>query len=252
MMRLLKLLLCFGFCASAAAQELQWHQVSEAEVPPSSMQSTQGMPDTPAPVAAASMPAASAGPQQSLPPMAQRYAPLITDVARQYAIDPLLVHAVIRAESAYQPAAVSGKGALGLMQVMPATGARFGKTALSQPRDNVEAGVAYLSWLMRRFDGRLDLVLAGYNAGEGAVARYGNAVPPYAETQAYVRKVLAHYASFNGQVPLVAGARKPAAPPAVARHRAAAGTNHLEQLFRLFIGGPPRAVPTSLESRRVR
>lgn len=156
-------------------------------------------------------------------PAALQYGELVSDVARRHALDPLLVHAVVAAESGYRPAVVSSKGAVGLMQVTRATGARFGKTALDEPRDNLEAGSAYLSWLMQYFGGRLDLALAGYNAGEGAVTRYGNVVPPYAETQTYVRRVLAHYTSLRAQD---AGALPPdvvrtaaavASPPAVAR-----------------------------------
>lgn len=251
MMLLLRLLLCCGLCASAAAQELQWRRVSGPETAPLAIQSTPDTPDNYAPIAATSTLATSAGRRPSLPPRALYYDALITDVARQYAIDPLLVHAVINTESAYQPAAMSGKGALGLMQVMPATGARFGKTTLTQPRDNVEAGVAYLSWLIRRFGGRLDLVMAGYNAGEGAVARYGNAVPPYAETQAYVRKVLAYYASLNGRIPAATRPREPAATPTVA-HRPARNVGDLEKLLHLFIGSPPHAAPPNFQSKKVR
>lgn len=175
------------------------------------------------------------------------YGELIDDVARRHALDPLLVHAVVATESAYRPAAVSGKGAVGLMQLMPATGARFGKTSLAEPRDNLEAGSAYLSWLVQRFGGRLDLALAGYNAGEGAVARYGNAVPPYAETQAYVRKVMARYAALRGDgavaVPTVQPAvlRLAAPRPSPTPRRAAGRMGDVGQLWRLFTGGSARA-----------
>jgi soluble lytic murein transglycosylase-like protein len=102
------------------------------------------------------------------------------------------VAAVIAVESDFEPQAVSPKGAHGLMQLMPATAARFGDygpDALFDTAVNIDLGVRYLLWLSRRFDNQLDLVLAAYNAGEGAVQRYGNAIPPYAETQGYVHRV---------------------------------------------------------------
>ncbi|WP_312978165.1 lytic transglycosylase domain-containing protein [Atlantibacter sp.] len=125
-----------------------------------------------------------------------RYKALIAEVAGQHRLDPLLVQAVVAVESAYRHDAVSEKGAIGLMQLMPATAARYGKYALTVPRDNLEAGVTYLGTLLQRF-GRLDLALAGYNAGEGAVDRYGGRIPPYPETQRYVEKVLDYYQSLK-------------------------------------------------------
>jgi len=107
-------------------------------------------------------------------------------------LDPALVHAVIKAESAYRPEAVSPKGAVGLMQVMPATGRRFGVSDLEQPESNLKAGTTYLRHLLDRFDNVL-LALAAYNAGEGAVRRFGNAIPPYPETRGYVQEVLRSY-----------------------------------------------------------
>ena len=187
-----------------------------------------------------------AGEALSCRPQLQGDVELIDEVARHHALDPLLVHAIVAIESADKAEALSKKGAVGLMQVMPATGARFGQRALWEPRANLEAGAAYLSWLMQHFDGRLDLVLAGYNAGEGAVARYGNTIPPYAETQAYVRKVLAHYAGLRGE------------PGAGASHliatsdhysptqrsftpgSSAASVGNVGQLWRLFTGGSLR------------
>ena len=104
---------------------------------------------------------------------------------------PELVAAVIRAESAFNPRAISAKGARGLMQLMPATAKRYGVRAseLFKPERNIEAGVRYLAFLADRFADDLPKVLAGYNAGEGTVARYGG-VPPYRETQGYVRRIL--------------------------------------------------------------
>ncbi|KAA6187900.1 lytic transglycosylase domain-containing protein [Thiohalocapsa marina] len=121
-----------------------------------------------------------------------RFAALIDATAKRHGIDPELVHAVIRAESSYNPRAKSPAGACGLMQLMPATAERFGVRDRWDPAQNIRGGVAYLRLLMERFDGDLRLVLAAYNAGEGAVAKYGNRVPPYRETRAYVRKVMGY------------------------------------------------------------
>ncbi|MCU0805846.1 MAG: lytic transglycosylase domain-containing protein [Burkholderiales bacterium] len=116
----------------------------------------------------------------------------VSEAARQFEVDIALVHAVIAAESAYNPTAVSEKGAVGLMQVMPATGARYGvrEKDLRDPARNIRAGTKYLADLLAMFGGDVELALAGYNAGEQAVERYGRAIPPYAETRAYVPRVL--------------------------------------------------------------
>lgn len=122
------------------------------------------------------------------------YAKLIHSAALDAAIDPALVHAVIFVESGYDPAARSPKGAIGLMQVMPETGLRYGvKNLALSPKDNLRAGTLYLKDLMQQFNNRLELVLAAYNAGENAVLRYGERIPPYPETQRYVPAVLAKY-----------------------------------------------------------
>ena len=117
---------------------------------------------------------------------------LIQRVATRNQLDYCLLHAIISTESGYNPEAISGKGAVGLMQVMPATGARFGISNLRAPENNIEAGARYLRFLMIRFSGRLDWALAGYNAGEGAVIRY-NGIPPFKETLAYVERVKFRY-----------------------------------------------------------
>jgi hypothetical protein len=118
---------------------------------------------------------------------------LLLGASREHSLNPRLLAAVAWAESAYDAAALSVKGARGLMQVMPATAERFGVRAeeLWDPARNVEAGARYLRFLADRFDGDLTRVLAAYNAGEGAVDRYGG-VPPYRETRGYVEKVLRH------------------------------------------------------------
>jgi len=115
---------------------------------------------------------------------------LIDAVARRNRLAPALLHAVIAAESGYDPRAVSARGAIGLMQLLPATGQRFGARDLFSVEQNIGAGAGYLSWLMTLFDSDLELVLAAYNAGEQAVIHAGRKVPPYPETQAYVRAVL--------------------------------------------------------------
>jgi soluble lytic murein transglycosylase-like protein len=125
------------------------------------------------------------------PPTA--YGDLILAAARKHKVNPELVAAVIRAESAFNPRALSRKGARGLMQLMPATAKRYGvaSSELWKPERNIEAGVRYLAFLAERFAGDLPRILAGYNAGEGAVDRYGG-VPPYRETQGYVRRILGY------------------------------------------------------------
>ncbi len=121
------------------------------------------------------------------------YHGLVVLNARRYQLSPGLIHAVIRAESAYNPSAVSAAGAQGLMQLMPGTAARYGVSDSFNPVENVRAGAAYLRDLLDLFDQDLKLALAGYNAGEGAVIRYGRTIPPYSETQGYVSKVLEYY-----------------------------------------------------------
>jgi hypothetical protein len=121
---------------------------------------------------------------------------IVASAANRHGVDARLVRAVIQVESAFNAKARSAKGARGLMQLMPATAARFGATAetdLFDPVVNVDLGVRYLRVLTEQFPDRLDLVIAAYNAGEGAVMRNGHAVPPFRETRAYVRKVLDLY-----------------------------------------------------------
>lgn len=116
----------------------------------------------------------------------------IYELAPSFDLDPALVLEVVRAESNFNPRARSHKGALGLMQLIPATARRFGVKDPLEPMQNLRGGMAYLRWLSEHFGGDLRLTLAGYNAGEGAVARHGG-VPPYAETRAYVKRILARY-----------------------------------------------------------
>ena len=123
----------------------------------------------------------------------KRFAPKIARVARQYRVPEKLIHAVITIESAYDPEAVSRAGAVGLMQLMPATARRYGVSDRRDPTANIIGGTRYLRDLILQFDRDLELALAGYNAGENAVKKYGNQVPPFSETQSYVRKVLELY-----------------------------------------------------------
>ncbi len=112
----------------------------------------------------------------------------IDAAAASFGVDRALVRAVIHAESGYRADAISAKGAQGLMQLMPATAARFDVRDPFDAAQNIRGGVRYLAWLLRRFGGDVDLALAAYNSGEGAVARHAG-VPPYAETRAYVSRV---------------------------------------------------------------
>ncbi|MFC4518657.1 lytic transglycosylase domain-containing protein [Cupriavidus pinatubonensis] len=147
--------------------------------------------------------------------------PMIRQIADKQDVDPALVKAVMAVESGFNPSAVSPKGAIGLMQVIPDTGARFGVSGdarrsveekLADPRTNISAGVRYLRWLTELFPDNIELVLAAYNAGEGAVQRYNNRIPPYPETQQYVSTVLQFYRLY-----------KPGGGAVVTRTSAAAG-----------------------------
>jgi soluble lytic murein transglycosylase-like protein len=121
----------------------------------------------------------------------------IVDSSRRYGIDPLLIYAQMHQESSFKKKATSYKGASGLMQLMPATARRFGVTSIYDPKQNIDAGVKYMRWLMDTFGNDVNLALAGYNAGEGAVMKYGNQIPPYNETREYVRRITARYTSIR-------------------------------------------------------
>jgi soluble lytic murein transglycosylase-like protein len=121
---------------------------------------------------------------------ADRYAPLVEEAAQTYRIDAALLYAVISAESGYNPAAVSRKGAAGLMQLMPETARRYGVENSFDPAQNIRGGAQYLGYLLQLFGNNTELALAAYNAGENAVIRHGYSIPPYRETLGYVPKVL--------------------------------------------------------------
>jgi len=123
------------------------------------------------------------------PSAAARYADVIEQHASRHHVRPELVRAVIQVESGFNPFARSHKGAMGLMQLMPQTAADYGVVDAFNPVENIRAGVAYLRALLDRYSGNEELALAAYNAGPGAVERYGQTVPPYRETRDYVRKV---------------------------------------------------------------
>lgn len=126
----------------------------------------------------------------------RRFSPSIARIARQYRLDPELIHAVISVESGYNPQAVSPKGAMGLMQLMPATAALYGVDDPFEPIANIRAGSRHLRHLLDKFK-RINLALAAYNAGSGTVAGNRNTVPPYLETRKYVNLVLGFYMYYK-------------------------------------------------------
>jgi soluble lytic murein transglycosylase-like protein len=117
----------------------------------------------------------------------------ILDSSTRHNIDPLLIFAQMSQESSFKKKATSHKGASGLMQLMPATAMRWGVKNIYNPQQNIEAGVKYMRWLLDEFGGDVKLALAAYNAGEGAVKKHGNQIPPYSETRSYVARITAHY-----------------------------------------------------------
>jgi soluble lytic murein transglycosylase-like protein len=134
------------------------------------------------------------------PTASDRYAPLVKKVAREHSLDQALLQAMIAAESGFDPRAVSRKGAIGLMQLMPETARRYGVRNLYDPAENIQGGAKYLRDLMRKFNNDLSLTLAAYNAGEDAIIQYGNRIPPYRETLQYVPRVLTLYRQYQRNV----------------------------------------------------
>ncbi|MGC0154964.1 lytic transglycosylase domain-containing protein [Chromobacterium vaccinii] len=186
---------------------------------------------------AASGPTAKAMPQDS----ATAHFPLAHRISNEFDLDPKLLHAIIKVESGYRPQAVSSKGARGLMQVMPETGKRFGYTDLMDPENNLRAGASYLKWLLNHFENDLELAIAGYNAGEGAVRKHGRKIPPYPETQNYVKKVMASYSEqqSNPSMPI-----RNAGPGKIQTGKPA---NAAAKLFGLLFSSPP---PEANDNRR--
>lgn len=142
----------------------------------------------------------AAGPIKPLSLRRNTYNQFIEAAAQTYALEKEFLHAVINAESGYNPNAVSAKGATGLMQLMPGTARRYGVYNLRDPQENIRGGAQYLRDLLRMFNNDKRLALAAYNAGENAVVKHGYTIPPYAETRDYVPKVMRFYERLRGQV----------------------------------------------------
>jgi len=169
--------------------------------------------ETPAKVERAASPRAPAKVSSKVQPTAE-ITSLVDQAASRLQVDPQLVHAIIKVESEYNPHAVSRKGAMGLMQLIPETAQQLGVANPFNPKQNIEGGVAHLKHLLDHFGGDLPLSIAAYNAGEGAVERSGG-IPAFAETQDYVRKVTDLYQSGSSQTGANAAGNKVQATPII-------------------------------------
>jgi soluble lytic murein transglycosylase-like protein len=127
----------------------------------------------------------------------KKYDSTIRSIAKSYKLPHTLLHAIITAESSYNPDAISKAGAVGLMQLMPETAKQYGVKNRRNPRENIYGGTRYLRYLLKLFNNDIVLALAAYNAGEGTVKRYGNKIPPYKETRNYVNKVIKYYKKYK-------------------------------------------------------
>lgn len=194
------------------------HEAGESTSAPASALTAPAPVPVPVPAPAPTQRALAMPTPQTLP-----FDSVVQRAAQVASVDAALLHAIIDTESGYDPQAVSVRGAIGLMQVLPRTGERFGVRRLEDPAENVRAGASYIRWLLSRFDDDLTLALAAYNAGEGAVLRYGRRVPPFPETQNYVRKVMAGYARLRDAnarpAPVMADAESPAGSTLAAERR---------------------------------
>jgi hypothetical protein len=139
---------------------------------------------------------------------------LIVEAGKRNSVDPLLLYSIMHQESTFKRTAISPKGARGLMQLMPGTAARFGVKNIFDPKQNIEGGARYMRFLLDTFDGDVPLALAGYNAGEGAVMKYGYSIPPYSETIEYVRRISKRYSLIRD--PLAAQSANTMSPDQIA------------------------------------
>lgn len=192
----------WGYVDDQGVAHLSDHQVNERyllfkkEAPRPKMEAF-----VPPPVYTPSPAFASGAMIQVSAAMRAQIAPLVAKVAKEHNLDASLLHAIITVESGYNPQAKSPAGAIGLMQLMPETAARYAVKDIWDPLQNLQGGARYLRFLLGMFKNDLELVLAAYNAGEGAVMQAGNKIPPFAETRAYVPSVLTHYERYKGPPP---------------------------------------------------
>jgi soluble lytic murein transglycosylase-like protein len=135
----------------------------------------------------------------------------IVESGKRNSVDPLLLYSIMHQESSFKARAMSNKGARGLMQLMPFTASRFGVTNIWDPKQNIEGGARYMRFLLNLFNGDVRLALAGYNAGEGAVMKYGYQVPPYSETREYVRRIGNRYSMIRDPQAVAQASTSPAA-----------------------------------------
>lgn len=153
----------------------------------------------------------------------------IVESGRRNSVDPLLLYSIMHQESTFKPRAMSPKGARGLMQLMPPTASRFGVTNIWDPKQNIEGGARYMHFLLDLFSGDVKLALAGYNAGEGAVMKYGYQVPPYSETQEYVRRIGLRYSLIRDPLTAANASQMSRGQLAAAREKEPAPLNVYER-----------------------
>ena len=216
-MKLLAAALLFGIAVAvpAEAQIYSWRDPSGSLVLSTNKARTDGLANVttyavPAPYATPGTTLMRTTTKPAMPSGTSRYDDVIAKQATEHGVSVDLVRAVIQAESGFNPMALSPKGAMGLMQLMPGTARELGVNDPFQPADNIRGGVTYLKRLLSRFDQNVELALAAYNAGPGAVEKY-RAIPPYRETREYVRKIT----SKPGVTTLVAPPAPPSPPPTV-------------------------------------
>jgi len=163
---------------------------------------------------------------QPAPANAAAMSPTVEQIAAEHSLPPELIHSVIQVESNYNPFAISPKGALGMMQLIPATARRFGVSDAFNPADNIQGGARYLKYLLDLYHGDYPLALAAYNAGEDAVARYGG-VPPFPETRNYVNQVGKRFDNARKAT----AAAKPKEPEVKPEPTEPAGPKHVQQIM---------------------